>query len=395
MTDARPAAATPTAPAAPTAPEEFFSPMQWRDGALRLLDQTLLPDQEVWLDCRTPEQIADAIRRLAVRGAPAIGVAAAYGLALGLAQTVGLGSDQIAGLGSSEAAGSPRGEDAAAVLATRFADVAALLGATRPTAVNLRWAIERGRLIFEQIAAAGPAAAAAALLAWAHQLAIEDVRINRRIGEHGAALFAPGSRVLTHCNTGALATAGYGTALGIIQSAWRLGSLDMVWVDETRPLLQGARLTAWELRGLGIPFRLVTDSSAGTLMAQGMVDRIVVGADRIAANGDTANKIGTYPLAVLAARHQVPFYVAAPLSTIDRATPDGTAIPIEQRRADEVTEVFGTRIAPLETEAVNFAFDVTPHELITAIVTEVGVLAPPYDRSIEAAFAGAGGEDSR
>jgi methylthioribose-1-phosphate isomerase len=378
----------------PPADEASFSPLRWRDGTLLLLDQTLLPDREVWLDCRTPEQVADAIRRLAVRGAPAIGVAAAYGLALGLApgQSAGLGSDQTAGLGSAQAAGSPRGEDTSAGLGARFAAVAALLGATRPTAVNLRWAIERGRRIFERSAPAGPAAVAAALLAWAHQLAAEDVLINRRIGEHGAALFAPGARVLTHCNTGALATAGYGTALGIIQSVWRLGSLSMVWVDETRPLLQGARLTAWELRRLGIPFRLVTDSSAGTLMAQGMVDRIVVGADRIAANGDTANKIGTYTLAVLAARHRVPFYVAAPLSTIDRATPDGTAIPIEQRRADEVTEVFGTRIAPLDTEAVNFAFDVTPHDLITAIVTEVGVLTPPYERSIEAAFAGEAGE---
>src|SRR5436309_117671 len=185
---------------------------------------------------------------------------------------------------------------------------------------------------------------------------------------------------------GALATAGYGTALGVIHSAWGGGKVGMVWVDETRPLLQGARLTAWELKRLGIPFRLVTDSSAGTLMAQGLVDRIVVGADRIAANGDTANKIGTYTVAVLAHRHGVPFYVAAPLSTIDRATPDGAAIPIEQRDAAEVTEVFGTRIAPEETAAVNFAFDVTPAELITAIVTEVGALAPPYAESIAAAF---------
>jgi methylthioribose-1-phosphate isomerase len=343
-----------------------FSPLRWQDRSLLLLDQTRLPDEEVWLDCRTPEQVADAIRRLAVRGAPAIGVAAAYGLALGLATEL-------------DAAG----------LAPRFAAVAELLGATRPTAVNLRWAIERGRRIFEQSAPAGPAAVADALLAWAHQLAAEDVEINHRIGEHGAALFAAGSRVLTHCNAGALATAGYGTALGVIQSAWRRSGVKMVWVDETRPLLQGARLTAWELGRLGIPFRLVTDSSAGTLMAQGLVDRIVVGADRIAANGDTANKIGTYPLAVLAARHRVPFYVAAPLSTIDRATPDGSGIPIEQRRADEVTEVFGTRIAPVDTEAVNFAFDVTPHDLITAIVTEVGVLEPPFDQSIERAFAGA------
>jgi methylthioribose-1-phosphate isomerase len=368
---ASPAGATPATPATPAAapagPEAAFSPLRWQEGSLLLLDQTLLPDREVWLDCRTPEQVADAIRRLAIRGAPAIGVAAAYGLALGMAQV----------------------RDAAD-LAPHFAAVAELLAATRPTAVNLRWAIDQGRRVFEQSAAAGPAVAAGALLAWAHQLAADDVAINRRIGEHGAALFAPGSRVLTHCNTGSLATAGYGTALGIIQSAWRRRSVEMVWVDETRPLLQGARLTAWELRRLGIPFRLVTDSSAGTLLAQGLVDRIVVGADRIAANGDTANKIGTYPLAVLAARHQVPFYVAAPLSTIDRATPDGAAIPIEQRRAEEVTEVFGTRIAPRETEAVNFAFDVTPHDLITAIVTEVGVLAPPFGQSIERAFSGRG-----
>jgi methylthioribose-1-phosphate isomerase len=361
----------PAAPATPSgaAPEPTFSPLRWQDGSLLLLDQTRLPEQEAWLDCRTPEQVADAIRRLAVRGAPAIGVAAAYGLALGMARAGG-----------------------AADLASQFAAVAELLGATRPTAVNLRWAIERGRRVFERSVAAGPGAAAPALLAWAHQLAAEDVEINRRIGEHGAALFAPGCRVLTHCNTGSLATAGYGTALGIIQSAWRRNGVEMVWVDETRPLLQGARLTAWELRRLGIPFRLVTDSSAGTLMAQRLVDRIVVGADRIAANGDTANKIGTYPLAVLAARHGVPFYVAAPLSTIDRATPDGAAIPIEERRANEVTEVFGMPVAPLGTEAVNFAFDVTPHDLITAIVTEIGVLAPPFDRSIAEAFAAAGEE---
>jgi methylthioribose-1-phosphate isomerase len=337
-----------------------FSPIRWEDDHLRLLDQTLLPVEEVWLDCEEPEQVADAIRRLAVRGAPAIGVAAAYGLVLGM-----------------------RGA-APGRLAERFAEVAELLGRTRPTAVNLRWALERGREVFER--SENPSEITRELLAWADAVHAEDIRVNRRIGEHGAALFAPGSRVLTHCNTGALATAGYGTALGIIQSAWGDGRVGMVWVDETRPLLQGARLTAWELKRLGIPFRLVTDSSAGTLMAQGLVDRIVVGADRIAANGDTANKIGTYTVAVLAHRHGVPFYVAAPLSTIDRATPNGAAIPIEERLAGEVTEVFGRRIAPDETQAVNFAFDVTPGELITAIVTEVGVLKPPYTESIAAAF---------
>jgi methylthioribose-1-phosphate isomerase len=342
---------------------EPFSPMRWEGPGLRMLDQTRLPVEEVWMDCEAPEQVADAIRRLAVRGAPAIGVAAAYGLVLGL-RTV-QDSGQLAG---------------------RFEEVSRLLASTRPTAVNLRWSLERGRRVFEESAARGPEAVTAALLDWARELHAEDVRINRRIGEHGAALFAPGTRVLTHCNTGSLATAGYGTALGVIQSAWRDGKVGQVWVDETRPLLQGARLTAWELKKLGIPFRLVTDNSAGALMAQGLVDRIVVGADRIAANGDTANKIGTYTVAVLAHRHQVPFYVAAPLSTIDRATATGRDIPIEERRAEEVTEVFGTRVAPDDTPALNFAFDVTPAELISAIITEAGVLEPPYERSIAAAF---------
>jgi methylthioribose-1-phosphate isomerase len=374
-----------------------FSPLRWQDGSLLLLDQTRLPAVETWLDCRTPEQVADAIRRLAVRGAPAIGVAAAYGLALGMAVAAATAADSANAADrahpatGADPAAADRAADvpkAAADPAAHFAAVSELLGSTRPTAVNLRWALEQGQRVFDQHIGAGAAAAAGALLAWAHRLAAEDVQINRRIGEHGAALFAAGSRVLTHCNTGALATAGYGTALGVIQSAWRRQGVEMVWVDETRPLLQGARLTAWELQRLGIPFRLVTDSSAGTLMAQGLVDRIVVGADRIAANGDTANKIGTYTVAVLAARHGVPFYVAAPLSTIDRATPRGAAIPIEQRRPDEVTEVFGTRIAPGATEAVNFAFDVTPHDLITAIITEAGVLTAPYEESIAAAFAG-------
>ncbi len=346
----------------PPVPEPF-SPMRWEGPGLRLLDQTRLPVEEVWIDCETPELVADAIRCLAVRGAPAIGVAAAYGLVLGL-RTV---SDP---------------ED----LAERFAAVSSLLGSTRPTAVNLRWALERGRRVFEENAARGPEGATSALLDWARELHAEDVRANLCIGDHGAALFAPGTRVLTHCNTGSLATAGYGTALGVIQSAWRDGKIAQVWVDETRPLLQGARLTAWELKKLGIPFRLVTDNSAGALMSQGLVDRIVVGADRIAANGDTANKIGTYTVAVLAHRHGIPFYIAAPLSTIDRATATGKDIPIEERRADEVTQVFGTRVAPDDTPALNFAFDVTPAELIAAIITEVGVLEPPYERSIAAAF---------
>ncbi|MDX1645216.1 MAG: S-methyl-5-thioribose-1-phosphate isomerase, partial [Thermoanaerobaculia bacterium] len=339
------------------------------DDHLELLEQTLLPRQEVWLPCRRPEEVADAIYRLAVRGAPAIGVAAAYGLVLGL-QTAG---------------DTP--------LAERFDEVAELLGATRPTAVNLRGALERGREVLERHRDEPHERVIEAMLDWAHRLHREDIEANQRIGRFGAELFGPDSRVLTHCNTGALATAGYGTALGVIHSVFDAGKLASVWVDETRPLLQGARLTTWELKRLGIPFRLVTDSSAGALMSRGQVDRIVVGADRIAANGDVANKIGTYPLAVLADRHGVPFYVAAPLSTIDRSTASGADIPIEERSPEEITRVFGTDVAPDEIEAANYAFDVTPAELVTAIITDVGVLEPPYEESIARAFERAGGSD--
>ena len=343
--------------------DEEFSPIRWDDG-LKLLDQTLLPREETWIDCDTPEIIADAIYRLAVRGAPAIGVTAAYGLVVGL-RTAGEGQN-------------PR---------ERFAQVSDLLGATRPTAVNLRWALDRGRVVFEEHVDRGAEAAIAALLEWAHGLHAADVASCRAIGDFGAELFAAGDRVLTHCNTGALATAGYGTALGVITSSFREGKLAQVWVDETRPLLQGARLTAWELGRLEIPYKIVTDSSVGILMARGLVDRAVVGSDRIAANGDAANKIGTYTAAVLANRHGVPFYVAAPLSTVDRDTPTGNEIPIEERSAEEVTHVFGADVAPDEAPAANFAFDVTPNELITAIITEEGVLEPPFTESIAAAFA--------
>jgi methylthioribose-1-phosphate isomerase len=350
-----------------SAEAETFSPIRWVDDHLELLEQTLLPAEETWLECPDPETIADAIYRLAVRGAPAIGVTAAYGLVVGL-QTAG---------------------DKA--LAERFAEVAALLGATRPTAVNLRWALEQGKALFEANADCDATEVIATMLEWAHRLHREDIAANRRMGEFGAVLFESGDRVMTHCNTGALATAGYGTALGVIQSAWRQERLGMVWVDETRPLLQGARLTAWELQRLGIPFELVTDSSCGSLMTHGHVDRIVVGADRIAANGDAANKIGTYTLAVVAKRHGVPFYVAAPLSTIDRETATGAEIPIEQRAADEVTRVLGMSIAPASISATNYAFDVTPAELIAAIITDQGVLEAPYGDSIAAAFERASG----
>ncbi len=287
-----------------------------------MLDQTALPAEERWLRCECAADVADAIRRLAVRGAPAIGLAAAYGIAL-------------------EAR---RGGDVEAA--------AELLAATRPTAVNLRWALDRA------LAAADP-------LAFAEALASAQLEQDRAMARHGAALIPPGSSVLTHCNTGALATGGAGTALGVIVESRPAH----VWVDETRPLLQGGRLTAWELERAGVPFAVVPDASAGTLMARGLVDAVVVGADRIAANGDTANKIGTYTVAALAARHAIPFYVAAPASTIDPSTPRGDAIPIEERSPDEVTGAFPAR---------NFAFDVTPAELITAIVYEGGVLRPPY-----------------
>jgi methylthioribose-1-phosphate isomerase len=304
--------------------------MRWEDGALLVLDQRRLPAEESWLRCESAGQVAECIRSLAVRGAPAIGLAAAYGIAL--------------------AANS--GDD--------LAVAAELLRETRPTAVNLAWAIDHA------LEAGDP-------LERARQLRREQEAADRRLAELGAEFFEEGDRALTHCNTGALATGGFGTAGGVLRAAWEKGRLAQVWVDETRPLLQGARLTAWELRRAGIPFRVVADSAAGGLIARGLVDRVVVGADRIAANGDVANKVGTYPLAVVANRHDVPFYVAAPVSTIDRQTPGGEEIPIEERDPTEVAA---------DGEAFNPAFDVTPADLVTAIFTEAGVLEPPYHTSI-------------
>ncbi len=347
-------------------PPGAFSPIAWRDGGLWLLEQTLLPAEETWIECSTPEIVADAIYRLAVRGAPAIGVAAAYGLVVGL-----------------------KSVERAADLDARFEEVYELLLGTRPTAVNLRWALERGRKVFEAHRGRGVEATREALLEWAKGVHAGDIEANRRMGEYGAELFEAGDKVLTHCNAGALATGGYGTAVGVITSSFNAGRLEQVWVDETRPLLQGARLTAWELGRLGIPYRVVTDSSAGTLMSRGLVDRIVVGADRIAANGDVANKIGTYTVAVLAARHSVPFYVAAPLSTIDPHTPTGADIPIEEREPTEVTRIAGVEVSPDLEMAQNFAFDVTPNELVAAIITEVGVLKTPYVETIREALIGA------
>ncbi|HEX2699626.1 MAG TPA: S-methyl-5-thioribose-1-phosphate isomerase [Acidimicrobiales bacterium] len=314
----------------------------WVDGVVRMIDQRMLPGRLVFLDARTVEDLCEAIRTLAVRGAPALGVAGAMGVAL------------------------------AAVTGEDLDDAAARLMATRPTAVNLAWGVSRAR------GAADPVAEGVAIAA-------EDVARNRRLGDHGADLLPPGARVLTHCNAGALACAGYGTALGVVRSA----GAAHVWVDETRPLLQGARLTAWELDRLGIPVTVIPDVRAGSLLAEGAVDCVVVGADRVAANGDVANKVGTYPLAVLAHHNGVPFYVAAPTSTIDLRCPTGADIPIERRSGDEVSEVAGARVTPAGVEAENLAFDVTPADLVTAIVTEEGVLTPPYPAALAAALAAA------
>jgi methylthioribose-1-phosphate isomerase len=308
--------------------------------------------------------VAVAIERLAVRGAPAIGIAAAYGLALGVGETVGPD------------------------VATAFEASRKRLRRTRPTAVNLAWALERAGEAFERAVGEGTEAVPGVLLDTAHAIAREQLEADERIAEHGAALFAPGDRVLTHCNTGPLATGGAGTAGGVIAAAWRAGCLREVWVDETRPLLQGARLTAWELDREGIPFRLVADAAVGTLMARGLVERVIVGADRIAANGDVANKIGTYTVASLAQRHGVPFYVAAPLSTVDPGTPTGAEIPIEERDGAELLSVGDVPVALPGARAANWAFDVTPADLVTAIVTERGVLEPPYGPAIAAALRG-------
>ena len=333
---------------------KLAAPLRFEEGVLWILDQRQLPREETWLRCESVVDVAEAIRTLAVRGAPAIGLAAAYGLALAVD------------------GGERCGEEAA----IRVQEAARELRATRPTAVDLGWALDRGLDVVDRAAGAD---LGVLLAGAADALAAERERGDRRLAALGAARFGEHERVLTHCNTGALATGGYGTALGVLRAAWDEGRLELVWVGETRPLLQGARLTTWELARAGIPHRLVADSAAGSLMARGLVDRVIVGADRIAANGDVANKVGTYALAVLAARHEIPFDVAAPVSTLDPATADGAAIPIEERSSVEVTEILGRAVAPPGTDAANPAFDVTPAALVSAIVTEAGVLEPPYD----------------
>lgn len=318
--------------------------MRWDGHVLSLLDQRLLPREEVWLECRTASEVAEAITTMVVRGAPAIGVSAAFGIVMAAQQGLDL---QV---------------------------VAEELKRARPTAVNLAWAVDR------MMRASGD------LRKEAERILAEDLDANRRMGAHGALLLGEQSTVLTHCNAGALATAGYGTALGVIRAAVEAGKRVAVFADETRPYLQGARLTAWELQRDGIDVTLITDSMSGHFFQQKTFDAVIVGADRIAANGDAANKIGTYTVAVLAHAHGVPFYIVAPVSTIDPHCPSGAEIPIEERSAQEVVEIHGTRVAPEGILVRHPAFDVTPARLITAIITERGVLRPPYSESIAALF---------
>ncbi len=336
--------------------------LRWRDDRLELIDQRLLPARVEYVACASAAETAAAIRDMVVRGAPAIGCAAAYGIALEAARL------QQAAV-SEFTAGMDRAFDA--------------LAGSRPTAVNLFWALERMRAVFGTVR---QAQSAARLLEEAHAVAAEDVAANRAMGAHGAALIGDGARVLTHCNAGALATAGHGTALGVIRSAVAAGKRVSVIAGETRPFLQGARLTAWELSQENIPVTLITDNMSGHLMSRGEIDAVIVGADRVAANGDVANKIGTYMVAVLAHRHRIPFYVAAPLSTVDRALADGAAIPIEERDPVEVRGHGGLQWAPAGVAARHPAFDVTPAELVTALITERGVVHEPDRVKIAALF---------
>jgi methylthioribose-1-phosphate isomerase len=334
-----------------------IEPVRWTGEALVLLDQTLLPAREVERAYTRWEDVAEAIRALVVRGAPAIGVAAAFGVVLAARQSTASTVDEL------------------------LADLEPAikgLAATRPTAVNLFWALDRMRAVAASLRGRSVAEARARLSAEAEAILTEDLAANRALGDHGATLVPPSARILTHCNAGALATAGYGTALGIVRSAHAQGKVALLWVDETRPVMQGSRLTAWECVREGIPHRLIADVVAASLMARGEVDLVVTGADRIAANGDTANKIGTYALAVLAKHHGVPFYVAAPFSTIDPAIASGREIVIEERDASEVRRVGPQPTAPEASPVYNPAFDVTPADLIAAIVTERGVFRSPY-----------------
>ncbi len=335
--------------------------VEWTDAGVRFIDQTKLPTEETYVTCKTYEEVADAIRTMIVRGAPAIGVTAAMGVALGVRDSQ---AKDLVGLRCDLA---------------RISDV---LAATRPTAVNLFWGIRRIRNKFEEVSSQPIAQIKQAVVAEAQRMLVEDIAANQAMGKHGAVLLPASGGILTHCNAGALATCGYGTALGVIRAAIDSGKKLQVFADETRPFLQGSRLTAWELMKDQIPTTVISDNMAGAMMRQGKIDAVVVGADRIAANGDVANKIGTYSVAILAKEHGIPFYVAAPFSTVDMETADGDGIPIEQRSPREVTHMQGRQVTPDGVGIENPAFDVTPHKYVTAIITERGVARAPYSESL-------------
>jgi methylthioribose-1-phosphate isomerase len=335
--------------------------LEWTDHGVRFIDQTKLPTEETYVNCTSYQEVADVIRNMVVRGAPAIGVAAAMGIALGLKNS------------NAENAGELKSE---------FDQICDVIGKTRPTAVNLFWAIRRMQQKFETLRVRPVAKIKQALIEEAQRMHAEDIAINQAMGQHGAALMPASGGVLTHCNAGALATAGYGTALGVIRAAVEHGKKIHVYADETRPFLQGSRLTAWELMKDGIPTTVISDNMSGAMMRQGKIGAVIVGADRIAANGDVANKIGTYTVAVLSKEHNIQFYLAAPISTVDLETPDGSGIPIEQRNPAEVTHIAGKAITPEGVGVENPAFDVTPAKYVTAIVTERGIARAPYQESL-------------
>jgi methylthioribose-1-phosphate isomerase len=335
--------------------------LEWTDTGVRFIDQTKLPTEETYVVCKTHEQVADVIRNMVVRGAPAIGVAAGMGIALAIKNSKA---------------------ESGADLKKDFDQACDIIGKTRPTAVNLFWAIRRMQDKFEYLRMRPIPQIKQALIDEAKRMHAEDIAANQVMGRHGATLMPSEGGVLTHCNAGALATAGYGTALGVIRAAVEQGKKIHVFADETRPFLQGSRLTAWELMKDGIPTTIISDNMAGAMMKQGKIAAIVVGADRIAANGDVANKIGTYTVAVLAKEHNIPFYVAAPTSTVDLNTPDGSKIPIEQRNPNEVTHMAGKRVAPEGVGVENPAFDVTPAKYVAAIITERGIAKAPYEVSL-------------
>jgi methylthioribose-1-phosphate isomerase len=343
----------------------MFKTIEWRNNTVRMIDQRILPTREVYNVYRDYKGVAKAIKSMVIRGAPAIGVAAAMGVALGALKI--------------------RTRDIR-VFKRELKKINRLIASTRPTAVNLFWAIERMAGVVDANTHLPVESIKKKLVKEARDICREDIAINKEIGRHGGRLLKKRSTVLTHCNAGALATAGYGTALGVIRGAIKQGKTISVFADETRPFLQGARLTAWELKKDRIDVTLITDSMAGVMMAEGLIDAVVVGSDRIAANGDIANKIGTYTVAILAREHKIPFYVAAPLSTIDLNVKDGSGIPIEERDTKEVTHTNGKRVAPKGIKVKNPAFDITPNKLVTAIITEKGVARRPYRSSIKRLF---------